>query len=317
MAALVLRGDTDLGRESSVDELAGQLAICEKMGVKYMFLSPKHTSVSKEVAYERLRKAGDVAEEARRDRSSWRRIPTWAPTADVHLKTMRQINHPNVRVNFDTGNITFYNKGADAVAELKKVIDYVATVELKDHNGQLQTWNFPVLGTGVVDSPRCSRCSPSTATRGRLPWRSKALRARNGGGAATADIADSVKYVQSLGGVQTGRRSISKSIQRPDYVLLIGYFVLMLGIGLFFYRHMKGMKVFFSGGNKIPWWLSGVSFWLGTALFVTAFVFLFQYAKRKAAGETVRGIVVALACGVLTALAVTYVFEQLFYVRLP
>jgi len=26
---------------------------------------------------------------------------------------------------------------------------------------------------------------------------------------------------------------------------------------------------------------------------------------------------VALACGVLTSLAVTYVFEQLFYVRLP
>jgi hypothetical protein len=61
----------------------------------------------------------------------------------------------------------------------------------------------------------------------------------------------------------------------------------------------------------------GLPFWLGTALFVTAFVFLFQYAKRKAAGETARGFVVALACGVFTALAVTYVFEQLFYVRLP
>jgi SSS family transporter len=58
--------------------------------------------------------------------------------------------------------------------------------------------------------------------------------------------------------------SISKSIQGPDYVLLIGYFVLMLGIGLFFYRHMKGMKVFFSGGNKIPWWLSGVSFYMSS-----------------------------------------------------
>ncbi len=61
----------------------------------------------------------------------------------------------------------------------------------------------------------------------------------------------------------------------------------------------------------------GLPFWLGTALFVTAFVFLFQYAKRKASGQTIRGVVVALACGVLTALAVTYVFEQLFYVRLP
>ena len=61
----------------------------------------------------------------------------------------------------------------------------------------------------------------------------------------------------------------------------------------------------------------GLPFWFGTALFVTAFVFLFQYAHRKAAGRLFRGVIVALACGVLTALIVTLVFEQLFYVRLP
>ena len=61
----------------------------------------------------------------------------------------------------------------------------------------------------------------------------------------------------------------------------------------------------------------GLPFWLGTALFVTAFVFLFQCAQRKAAGHTARGVAVALACGVLTAVIVTLLFEQLFYVRLP
>jgi hypothetical protein len=61
----------------------------------------------------------------------------------------------------------------------------------------------------------------------------------------------------------------------------------------------------------------GLPFWLGTALFVTTFVFLFQYALRKAAGKVARGLGVALACGTLTALVVTLLFEQLFYVRLP
>ncbi len=61
----------------------------------------------------------------------------------------------------------------------------------------------------------------------------------------------------------------------------------------------------------------GLPFWLGTALFVTAFVFLFQYTKRKATGAVVRGFVVALTCGVLTSILVTLLFEQLFYVRLP
>lgn len=58
--------------------------------------------------------------------------------------------------------------------------------------------------------------------------------------------------------------SVSKAIQGPDYVMLVGYFVLMLGIGLYFYRYMRGMKVYFTGGNKIPWWLSGVSFYMSS-----------------------------------------------------
>jgi len=61
----------------------------------------------------------------------------------------------------------------------------------------------------------------------------------------------------------------------------------------------------------------GLPFWLGTALFVTAFVFLFQYAQRRARRNVVRGFIVALTCGVLTAVLVTLLFEELFYVRLP
>ena len=154
-----MRGDTDLGRASSVDELAGQLAVCEKMGVKYMFLSPKHTGVSKEVAYERLRRAGDAA---RRHgvTIALETHPDLGTNGNVHLETMKRINHPNVRVNFDTGNITFYNKGRDAVTELKKIIDYVATMELKDHTGKYEEFELPHPGPG----------------RGRFPWRAPGAR---------------------------------------------------------------------------------------------------------------------------------------------
>jgi len=80
--------------------------------------------------------------------------PDLGNNGDAHLETMRQINHPNVRVNFDTGNITFYNTGLDAATELKKCIDYVATMEVKDHDGKLQSWKtFPSWATGVVDFP--------------------------------------------------------------------------------------------------------------------------------------------------------------------
>jgi putative tricarboxylic transport membrane protein len=61
----------------------------------------------------------------------------------------------------------------------------------------------------------------------------------------------------------------------------------------------------------------GLPFWLGTALFVGAFVYLFQLAQRRVAGTQWRGVLVALACGTLTSLIVTLLFEQVFYVRLP
>jgi SSS family transporter len=58
----------------------------------------------------------------------------------------------------------------------------------------------------------------------------------------------------------------------PDYVILGGYFVIMLGIGAYFWRFMKGMTDYFSGRNQIPWWLSGVSYYMtsfSTFLFVS------------------------------------------------
>ena len=197
--ALVLRGDTDLGRASSVDELAGQLAVCQKMGVKYMFLSPKHTGVSKEVAYERLRRVGDVAKK-HGVTVVLETHPDLGNTAAAHLETMRHINHPNVRVNFDTGNITFYNQGTDAVTELKKIIDYVATVEVKDHTGQYKVWNFPVLGKGVVDFPAILKILEEHHFCGPITMEVEGVQGVEMDETQTKRyIAESVKYIQSLG----------------------------------------------------------------------------------------------------------------------
>ena len=148
----VFRGDTDLSRESSVDELAEQLATCKKMGVKYMFLSPKHKTVSKEVAIERLKKVAPIAQ-ANGVVIGLETHPDLGTNGDEHVKTMKAINHPNIRVNFDCANITFYNKNTDAVKELTKCIDYVGTFEIKDHNGEFKSWHFPALGEGKLDIP--------------------------------------------------------------------------------------------------------------------------------------------------------------------
>jgi sugar phosphate isomerase/epimerase len=153
LQAVVVRGNTDLSKENAVDELAAQLAVCEKMGIRYMFLSAKRNDAPREIVLERLRQAGDIAQK-HGVIITLETHPDLGTNAEVHLATMRDIDHPNVQVNFDTANITYYNRDADVVGELKQVMPYLKTIEFKDHNGEFETWNFPVLGQGIIDFPK-------------------------------------------------------------------------------------------------------------------------------------------------------------------
>ncbi len=69
------------------------------------------------------------------------------------------------------------------------------------------------------------------------------------------------------------------NLSGPDLFVLIAYFVLMLGIGAYFFRYMKGMKDYFTGSNSIPWWLSGVSFYM-SSFSVFAFVYYSALAYK-------------------------------------
>ncbi len=58
-------------------------------------------------------------------------------------------------------------------------------------------------------------------------------------------------------------------------------------------------------------------FWATSALFVFLFAFLFDRARRHAAGESWRGAAVALAVAAGAGAAITFVFQEIFLVRLP
>lgn len=199
LAPLVMRGSTDLSKPSSVEELAAQTAVCRRMGVKYMFISPKRNGADKSVVYERLRQAGDAARE-NGVTIVLETHPDLGTNADVHIETMRQINHPNVRVNFDTANIMYYNRGANSVAELEKVIGYVATVEVKDHNGEFETWNFPPLGKGVIDIPGILKVLEAHGYSGPVTMEIEGVKGvERSEDQIKEDIAESTRYLRSIG----------------------------------------------------------------------------------------------------------------------
>lgn len=64
------------------------------------------------------------------------------------LQTMQALDHPRLRLNFDTGNLLYYNDYANVEISLAKVCHYVRHVHLKDSRGIFQEWHFPELGTG-------------------------------------------------------------------------------------------------------------------------------------------------------------------------
>ncbi len=78
--------------------------------------------------------------------------PGTCQNADRMLEFLERVDHPSIRINFDTGNIFYYNEGLDLLEEMKKVSEFIEHVHLKDTNGKFKDWHFPALGAaGHVD----------------------------------------------------------------------------------------------------------------------------------------------------------------------
>ncbi len=87
--------------------------------------------------------------------------------ADAMLGLMAELDHPAIGLNFDTGNIAYYNRGADPAVELDRVKHLVRSVHLKDNRGGFEDWYFPALGEGgAVDFRRVREILDGVGFRG-------------------------------------------------------------------------------------------------------------------------------------------------------
>jgi inosose dehydratase len=67
---------------------------------------------------------------------------------------MAELDHPHVRINYDTGNVVFYND-LDPAEDVEEIAAFVAQVHLKDKGTRQQrAWDFVPIGQGVVNFPR-------------------------------------------------------------------------------------------------------------------------------------------------------------------
>ena len=130
--------------------LTPHLEAAAALGAGLLFVSVQAGELDKQVVYERLHRAGVKAAEYGIT-IGMETHPDLITNAAVALETMHGVDHPNVRVNYDTANIHYYNRDVDHVDEMVKVIDYIGRMHLKDTDGGYKTWCFPPVGEGIVD----------------------------------------------------------------------------------------------------------------------------------------------------------------------
>lgn len=100
------------------------------------------------------------------------------------------------------------------------------------------------------------------------------------------------------------RGALSRSVAVPREPLINRHLLLVLGLCLAFGVGLVGR---------------GIPFWLAAGSFVTVAILSLQHAQRKAAGHklTARAILTAGLIGFAAGGAITFVFQEIFLVRLP
>lgn len=49
-----------------------------------------------------------------------------------------------------------------------------------------------------------------------------------------------------------------------DYIIVAGYFVVVLLVGVWFRNRIQGTRDYFAGGQRVPWWLAGISHYMSS-----------------------------------------------------
>ncbi|MBU7004805.1 MAG: sugar phosphate isomerase/epimerase, partial [Theionarchaea archaeon] len=153
LTATSLMTRCNLGIDEEVDALLETIDTARKMDVGIIFCSTRSGDLPGKQPYEKLIELGDIAEK-HQTVISMETHPDLCQNGDQMLATMAAVDHPNVRLNLDPANLHYYNKGLDAIEELERVKDYIASIHLKDTMGGFKEGHFPIIGRGIVDFPR-------------------------------------------------------------------------------------------------------------------------------------------------------------------
>ncbi|MBD3352440.1 MAG: TIM barrel protein [Candidatus Lokiarchaeota archaeon] len=153
LQALSLNYPINIDDKNNIQKFEDIIPLIKQIGPTYLFSSVKVKKEKKRAkGYRILQEIGDIAKE--NDLFiSVETHPPYNTNGDRGKETMENVDHPNIKINFDTANIYYYNKDVDGKEELKKVLPWLYSIHIKDCRKKTKDWYFPAIGDGEVDFP--------------------------------------------------------------------------------------------------------------------------------------------------------------------
>ena len=150
LSASVLQPSFDVADDGFLDPFIAQLPRFARLRAEFALIALRPVTLPASEVCRRLALAADHAADFG-VALLLETHPDLSHNSQVAAETLAAVNRPNVRLNFDTANILFYNDDLSPVAELRASLPVLGGVHLKDTAGGKGVRRFGPLGSGLVD----------------------------------------------------------------------------------------------------------------------------------------------------------------------
>jgi L-ribulose-5-phosphate 3-epimerase len=146
-----LGGHCRLLKENDLDNFKKVLDLAENLGVKFVSTDTGEVEDREQEKnfYKVISKIADYADS--KDISVCIEMHGhWFNTGKKGTAILKKINHPNLKINYDTGNVIFFNNTRPE-DDIRYALPFLGFIHLKDSSGKYKDWDFPPIGEGDVD----------------------------------------------------------------------------------------------------------------------------------------------------------------------
>ncbi len=189
----------ELERTDITEQLAPQLESAVRLGARQLLIVPRAGLAPNPAIDANLREVANLSA-AVGIVALLEMHPRVAGNSDEAHETLSRVAHPNLKINFDTANVGYYNRQREPVRELERIGRWIGGVHLKDGSGRVGHRWFPALGQGTIDFAAIFNALGTAGFCGTCAIEIGAARNGNASQAAVeAAVAASVEHLRRIG----------------------------------------------------------------------------------------------------------------------